>query len=335
MVAVHVQQIFGSVALADSAGAFVVELLGGPPAAPVFVFLMGVFLSAGRPNPTEVGVRRGALLLLLGYTLNLVRGTIPIGLGLHIGRLTPEAIQPFTPVNLLLAVDILIFAGLACIVLALVVRWVRRPVWWLVIAAAVILASPLLWGVQTGIGVIDHLIEPLWGSAENTSFPLLPWLFYPLCGMAYGQLLVKLEGSALARVSAAAGAAALLSGVGLGLIDPERAFYDYARMNAAGHLAIIGFVLLWIAGFRWVAGRFDLGPVARFLRYLSRNVTPVYVAHWIIIGWSTLLLGFRSRGWLMMLACACAVTALSCGIAALYSRLPKPTRRSHPGTRTS
>jgi hypothetical protein len=53
-----------------------VLLFGSAPAAPVFLFIMGIFL--GRPDRgLRRGVRRGIKLIALGYLLNLLRSTLP------------------------------------------------------------------------------------------------------------------------------------------------------------------------------------------------------------------------------------------------------------------
>lgn len=137
----------------------VVLLLGSAPAAPVFLFIMGIFL--GRPErQLSRGVRRGLRLIALGYLLNLLRSTLP---SLIAGHEMLSLTAPVSPLASFWAVDILQMAGLSFILLTLLrvylpARWV-----WAMLAAA----SP--WFLRCfGAGAVPPACMPS-GVAETTS----------------------------------------------------------------------------------------------------------------------------------------------------------------------
>jgi hypothetical protein len=179
MIAVHVMQIFGTVAARASVAGAVVEFIGGPPAAPVFMSVMGALFMMAR-RTTGRRIRRGLLLIALGYLLNLIRGTIPVAVGLGLGVFSPEEIGSYSPLGLLPAVDILVFAGISYLVMAIIASTIKRPVVWLVVAVAIAVGSRWLWGSSTGSAVVDAMLEPFIGVGTHTSFPAFPWLVHPI-----------------------------------------------------------------------------------------------------------------------------------------------------------
>jgi uncharacterized membrane protein len=150
MVAVHVLIRYGSYAANISAYGAVVRFLGGPPAAPIFMFLMGTSLAFSKHATLRDNLRRGGRLLVLGYVLNFLRGTLPAFLGLKFGIVTPEDLMPYTPANLFWIVDILHCAGLSLMVIGAVRHFLPRPWTWLLLAATVALGSPVMWGRMSG-----------------------------------------------------------------------------------------------------------------------------------------------------------------------------------------
>ena len=80
MVIVHVYEEMSAVnywAMPDSLFRIVIEFIGGPLAAPVFMFAMGVgMVYTKHRNPRAFAIR-GLKLLAAAYILNIIRMTIP------------------------------------------------------------------------------------------------------------------------------------------------------------------------------------------------------------------------------------------------------------------
>src|SRR3954468_24072307 len=77
MIGVHVLWHWGSAETWTTPAGTAISLLGGPPAAPTFMFLMGASLAfSSRTTFSSLAVR-GLWLVFLGYLLNVMRGVIP------------------------------------------------------------------------------------------------------------------------------------------------------------------------------------------------------------------------------------------------------------------
>lgn len=261
----------------------VVELLGSVPAAPVFMFLMGASLAFSSHTAPGQLIRRGLLLLGAGYALNVLRLMPEAGYALA------KDIPPMEVLPQMYEIDILHFAGLALVIFG-IFRLTRlgRP-GLLLLAAAVALCSPLLWGLHTGIPPVDMLLAPIWGKRPNTFFPLFPWLAYPLVGLAFGRTLTMAEDRTrcLFRLGMVGLAVATVTGLLLlAYPDLARSFY---RPYPLLVLFIIGFVPFWT----WCCGQAAplriLRLPVRLLSEWSQGVTVFYIAHWIIIGWIAVL----------------------------------------------
>jgi len=300
MVFQHVQIVFAVSEGESSALGAAFLLLGTAPAAPVFMVAMGFLFGSSTRTGVRSGLVRGLQLFALGYALNLLRFVLPL-----LVRGDPHAIELFggTWWGAFFEIDILQLAGLSLIVLGPVKRYVRDPPLVLALAAAVAIVAPLLWGAGGGSVVLD----PLWGLGEWVSFPLFPWLAYPLLGLALAGFTGRAASAGLLmRAWALAGAAAVLAGAALVVLAPAGsvilAFGDYYRSGLPVQLLLAGFVLLWLPFLWWLDRRLAWRAVPRYLTSLSRNITAVYLIQWVLIGWLAIGLGVFDRpSWLAAL----------------------------------
>ena len=200
-------------------------------------------------------------------------------------------------------IDFLQLAGLSLIVAGPVKRYVRDPRLVLALAVTVAVVSPLLLGVGGGSVALD----PLWGRGEWVSFPLFPWLAYPLLGLSLAGFTARAASAdRLIRPWALAGAAAVLAGATLVVLAPARAgilaFGDYYRSGLPVQLLLAGCVLLWLPFLWWLDRRLAWRTVPRYLTSLSRNITAVYLIQWLLIGWLAIGLGvFDQPSWMAAL----------------------------------
>lgn len=301
MTAIHVLGHYGNDASWASPLGGVVIFLGGPTAAPVFMFLMGASLAFSRRVTASGIARRGLWLLFLAYTLNVLRGALPASLGLATGYVTEADIWPYTPGTLLTLVDIHQMAGLALLVIAALTavfvvpggRALRAAL--IGLAVSVGLVSPFLWGTTTGIAPVDLGLALLWGAEWNVFFPLFPWIVYPLVGYAYGRMLVaQPDRRRFVRRMGIVGPAVGLTGIAIiAIVHPSIGVEDYWRQGPAVVLAILGLVLTWLALADVVVSRVRPNRVFDRLYGWSGRVTAMYCIHWILIGWGVGLVGHR------------------------------------------
>lgn len=92
MICVHVQEVLSHSAVQHSLFGNIVEFVTCFPAAPLFMFVMGVGIVYSRRQDAGYAIGRGALLLAMAYLLNVARGYIPWTLGIKLGFLVQDAV---------------------------------------------------------------------------------------------------------------------------------------------------------------------------------------------------------------------------------------------------
>jgi uncharacterized membrane protein len=315
MIGVHVLWHWGAPETWTSPIGQVISFLGGPTAAPVFMFLMGASLAFSSRSSFGSLVVRGLWLVWLGYLLNVLRGVLPAYLGLSAGVVTPEQIAPFTLPWLLTTVDVHHMAGLSLVFIALL-GLLARPGWaWLVAGAAVVLAGPFIRGLEFGTPLLDGPLTPILGGAPNVYYAVVPWIAYPLVGAVFGTVVARsADRPRVFRWGALLGVALCAAGVGLFVVSPPAFDVDtYWRMPPSFFVAIVGLVLVWLWACDLIVRHVRANRAFDFLYGWSANVIAIYFTHWLVVGWGVGVFGFRSQpleGALVGIVVAIVATAL-------------------------
>lgn len=325
MIGVHVLWHWGAPDTWTSPIGQVISFLGGPTAAPVFMFLMGASLAFSSRTSFRSLAVRGLWLLWLGYLLNFLRGVVPAYLGLQAGVVTQEQIAPFTLPWLATTVDVHHMAGLSLIGIAALRAGAGKPgLVWLVLGAAVVLVGPFLRGLELGIPLLDGPLTPILSGAPNVYYAVIPWIGFPLFGAVYGAAMARAgrapDGRAPAarirvfRLGALLGVALCAAGIGLFVVAPPAFDVNtYWRMPPSYFTAITGLVLVWLWGCDLVVRHVRANRVFTFLYGWSTDVIAIYFTHWLIVGWGVGVFGFRSQpleGVLVGIVVAIIATAL-------------------------
>ena len=315
MIGVHVLWHWGAPDTWTSPIGHVISFLGGPTAAPVFMFLMGASLAFSSRTSFRSLAVRGLWLLWLGYLLNVLRGVIPAYLGLRFGVVTADQISPFTLPWLATTVDVHHMAGLSLIAIA-ALRMAVRPGWpWLAIAIGVVLVGPFLRGLEFGSPLLDAPLTPILGGAPNVYYALVPWIAYPLVGGVFGSLVARATDRAhVFRAGALVGAALIAAGMGLFVVAPPAFDVNtYWRMPPSHFVAILGLVLVWLFACDLAVRHVPRNPAFTFLYGWSGRVIAIYFTHWLVVGWGVGIFGFRDQplaGALVGIVVAIVATAL-------------------------
>jgi len=321
IVMLHVMAAHASRDVWPTTFAMVVGFLGSAPSAPTFMFLMGASQAFSKRTSVRKGIRRGIELILLGYLLNLLRGTLPIIVTTRLGIITLEQIAPRTATSEFWIVDILQHAGAALIVLAIARRFLPRPYQWLLLSVPVAIASPLLWGRMTGWPVLDWVLSLFWGTDDGVIHTIFPWLSYSLVGMAAGAWIststrrhalfggMILTGACIAAIAAA-----------LGHADPQFPGGGYPDARPIIVAWIVGFVMVWTGICHIVTSVVPANPLFRLLFYWSKNVTTFYFIQWLLIYWAVTIIGFRECGLWSTILSMTVVIALTDRITRLWAR---------------
>ncbi len=281
MIQVHLMEVFAKEEILNSTLGKISLFLGGVPAAPVFMVMMGYFLAFGRKNPSSMA-KRGLRLFMGGILLNI---------GLNANLLIKIFFEDwlFNPWHFILGVDILPLAGLSLIVLALIQRFLADKYWvYFLLATAIAMASQLTEPLQFENHPMNYILAFLVGGTSWSYFPLIPWLAYPLLG--YGFKLVTDQyriDTLLDTIWSKIG----IGIIGIALLITAKFGFDISTNLPSYYHHNFPF-FIWSAAFIsfWVYALFLLNKIGKnsvlsiYLQFLGRNVTAVYVFQWLLIG---------------------------------------------------
>jgi len=305
MVAVHTLEVFAKPEVKNSIFGQIIEFLGGPPAAPVFMTLMGFSFIYSSKSEFKTKLLRGFKLFMSGYVLNTLRGVIPFAISnyLKLDIAKTFQIEKLNEYTIMTIVDILQFAGIALMIMALIQKFRFNKYIILFSAFLISMVSPFLWGFKLNIPVIDQISELLWGDQpigfsfidNKIAFPIFPWLAFPLVGMFFGET-VKNSNNAnrTFRHFGIAGILVLLIGLAVSYNDFEYHFNDYFHSRQGAMLFITGFVLFWIFINNIITGYIPNNKLFDLLFRWSKGVTNIYFVQWIVIIWSIAFIGINS-----------------------------------------
>ena len=315
MIGVHVLWHWGAPDTWTSPIGQVISFLGGPTAAPVFMFLMGASLAFSSRTSFRSLAVRGLWLLWLGYLLNFLRGVIPAYLGLQAGVVTADQIAPFTLPWLATTVDVHHMAGLSLIAMA-ALRIAARPGWaWLALGAGIVLVGPFVRGLEFGTPLLDAPLTPVLSGAANVYYAIVPWIAYPLVGGVFGSLVARAtDQPRVFRAGALLGVALIAAGIAWFLVAPPAFDVNtYWRMPPSYFVAISGLVLVWLYACDLAVRHVPANRAFDFLYGWSGRVIAIYFTHWLVVGWGIGVFGFRSQplaGVLIGIVVAIAATEL-------------------------
>lgn len=333
MICVHVLCTYSSPEVKHSSFGWLTQFLGGPPAAPVFMALMGVSFYYSRNTDFGAGVKRGFKIILLGYLLNFLRGIVPVFVVSKVAPSMaagiPPAVMNYT--DAFLEIDILQFAGLALIVMAVIRKLQINKYFLLAGAAAVALVSPLLWGKTPAVPVLGHFIDYLWGDIPSSeecignlvSFPFFPWFSFVLTGMFLGDTFTK--SADLSKTFRKMGIAGVIIMVAsLIYLVPHFRYHlnDYYHSRPGIVVFHTGIVLTWLYLCDIAVRKLGMNRAFDILFAWSRHVNHIYIIQWVLIMWGACAVwGFDKSSYGMTIAIMIIMMAASHFTNSLYLRL--------------
>lgn len=308
MVIIHVYEEMSVVnywARPDSIFRVVLEFLGGPLAAPVFMFAMGVGMVYTKRRTPRAFAIRGLKLLLASYILNVVRMTIPF----YLAKLCGDSWGGWTVIDTIGVVDILQFAGMAFLLTALLEKCKagRR----VVLAVALALQGIGLFFLNDFYylsPVAKYTLGLFFHTNTNVAFPLTLWYVYPAFGLCFGEYLQtvsnkKLMYNRIAIISAAGllGMSAGIRHLGWSPLDifalAGDAYYIQHLPGTLWTLSVIGLQL-------FVCYRLSLimsEPLVKGAESVSRKLNTIYLVQWVIIPYTLAAMEFaglpRFQAW--------------------------------------
>jgi surface polysaccharide O-acyltransferase-like enzyme len=313
MVQVHVMELLVREELYQGFWGNVSLFLGGVPAAPLFIVLMGWFL-AWRQKSSSAMALRGVKLFLGGILLNI---------GLNATLLyrvwVSKEYAYLDPWAYIFGADILPFAGLALIIIA-ALKKILKENGWLWIAGGLLVAAVSPWASRTLDGLLPEYVLAFLGSELYWSyFPLFPWLLYPLTG--YGAMLLSQKISFRSSQSLWLLPVLFLGAFQYGWkISTE--LERYYHHNLLFGLWALVFIILLAAAVHFWEKMYSQSGIGKYLQWTGRNVTAFYVFQWLLIG-NLGTIYYQSLGYPAWLMLSILFILLSSGLVLIWKQKGK------------
>ena len=281
MIQVHVLELFTTSGFQESKLATLLFFLGAAPVAPVFMIVLGYFLAASKKSTAQTCLR-GIKAFGLGLLLNL-------GLNFNlIIKITKGEIQlnvwPYV-----FGVDILLFAGLAIIILAVLKKLLEKNIFVpVVLIGIILLGGEFLTKNVAQTTEFNYVISFFYGSSEWSYFPLMPWLAYPLTGFIIFQFAkTKIEYNRNAVYLKIVVFASFFVFVFFTYKEASNISKDLPNYYHHGMLFYVwALIFIGPSAMMLKSVNASIGNTLfmLFVKFLGKNVTLIYVIQWLIIG---------------------------------------------------
>lgn len=301
----------------------IIEFCGGPLSAPLFMTAMGVGMAYARKQDALTYASRGKILIRQGYDLNFWRGGL---LYLVIYTITKSDSSLFYVVQGMLVLDILHFAGMAFLFLALLKLLKMKPGQILLVGIVMEVIATLMPPVAADSVLGAGALGLLFFQNQYTTFPLFSWFIYPAIGYFFGHMLLRVTDKKrfYQRILiAATGVFIAYTGVLLALrydlteIFLGHGYYAQGLLRATWILPICALVYSLF----YFVSPVVKGKGKKLAEFISSKVNDIYIAQWILITWTcTILAEYTAPTVGSMIALVCIITVLSVALAYGRSR---------------
>jgi len=254
--------------------------IGGPPAAPMFLAIMGYYI-AHQGHSFRYNVLRGVKLILLGILLNIARNAYTL-FELFSGKNNADLW------HIIFGTDILILAGISLIAMAALIKLLRGHVLaYLGLIIVFLLLQYVIPPVEKRLP--NSILLPFfYGKYPNAQFPFVPWFAYVLAGYTFYLfknffvadqfkhshtikiILVSLSGILLI----------LTLPFGYGVSIRHSLFYHHGILFFS---FCVNYLFWWLLIARAIVDRVD-NKLTGFLEFIGKNVTAFYVVFMFLAG---------------------------------------------------
>lgn len=281
MIQVHVMELFVSDAGFNSTAGKLSLLLGGVPVAPLFMAIFGYFIVQTHQSTAQLIVR-GIKMVFLGMALNVALN-LNLMSSVFFGKLDVD-LMPY-----IFGVDILHFAGIALLIIAplkkILDRYYLLPLIGMLVAA--LLGHYLLSYVPKN-NLLKYSSAFFYGSTPWSYFPLFPWLAYPLAGMVVYQLQQRYDFTWLLVAKTKIIVCVLF--LFFVVFTVKYAITISSDLSLYYHHGLLFFIWVMAFLFFYTLGVNELNlhlgktSIFKYIKWLGKNVTLIYVIQWILIG---------------------------------------------------
>lgn len=294
MVWVHVNEYYQGEQYHGGVYNTLVEFLGSPPAAPVFMILLGVGIVFSRNNSSRKLVERGFKLVAGGYLLSFVRDMIPYFI-MYQQENDKEILKEGAA--LLWGVDILQFAGLAMIFFAIVLKYQLSNRTLFVIWCGFASLHLVVRDISFSNEAMNRIAGLFWGTNDYTWFPFLNWITFPMAGYVFGSYLIRCTDKKAFYKNVFLYSTAItiplwifsyMNNIQFGAFGDlwQQAYYHH---DIIGNMVLVSFAFSWMSAVYFITPLVPEVVKKAFARW-SRNTNAIYSVSYIILGFSLLVM---------------------------------------------
>ncbi len=294
MVLVHTNEYWQGTAYEGGMYNRIVEFLGSPPVAPVFMILLGVGIIYSKNNTSKQFAKRGIKLIMAGYFLSFMTDIVP---GFILYKRENDFGYMEEAICYIRGIDILHFAGLTFLFFSIVRKYKLSKkalaVIWCIFASL----HMCLKGISFSSEFANAFFGLFWGTNEYSWFPFLNWITYPIVGYIFGDYLVRCTDKQLFYkkimfysfwVSIPLWIYSYVNDVQFGAFG-ELWQETYYHHDIAGNIILTAFALFWISLFYFIAPHIP-EIIKKLLCRWSKNITAIYSISYVLLGFSMLIL---------------------------------------------
>jgi uncharacterized membrane protein len=309
MIQVHVAEIMLNTQSSSDWVRQMALFFGGLPAAPIFMVIMGYYMAKSKSTGWA----------FLARALRLFGGGLLLNLGLNFTFLLNQWVEPvpfegYSPWQYLLGVDILLFAGLATLIIGLLKKLnIHHPSFWMGMAVFAVLVAQFLPTYANASSLEGYSMAFIAGTSFWSYFPLFPWLAYPLTGVAFANYQSSYS-NLPSFVRQTLGFLALgyfvwQFSLGFNVSIDLPTYYHHGLQFYLWALAGMG---IWAIVAKFLLEHSGNGFIFRQVSRIGKRVTVIYVFQWLLIGnlaslgWYKTLSPLHYLGWSIGLSLAAA-----------------------------
>jgi uncharacterized membrane protein len=254
--------------------------IGGPPAAPMFLTIMGYYIAHQR-HTFRHDVKRGAQLILLGILLNIFRNADLLFQHFNGGGQVDIW-------HIIFGTDILILAGISLMAMAVVIKVLRGHVLaYIGLIIVFLLLQYVIPPVESRLP--NAIIIPFfYGKYANAQFPFIPWFAYVLAGYTFyllKQFFLSDWFKHNKKIKIILGSSSFVLLVvtlpfGYSVSVNHTLFYHHGILF---FLFCINYLFWWLLSAKAIVERVN-NRFTGYFEFIGRNVTAFYVIFMVLAG---------------------------------------------------
>jgi len=285
MIQVHIVELFATQSFFESSTGKFLLFLGGPPVAPVFLIAFGFFLAKRKTNNSHL-FKRALFILFIGLMLNILLN-LNLILKVLMGLISLD-IKPY-----IFGVDILINAALSLlIILFLKSIFKENTIPYIIIIIISAFLGNFLISFNVENQYVMYFLSFFYGAATWSYFPLFPWLSYTLTGYVIYLITKNIKQTNYEinnNVKILLFAFFILFlfftlRFVISIASDVQHNLTYYHHGFIFYIWVIIFLLFYTFFLNLLVTYLKNTYTVKYLKWLGKNVTLIYVVQWIIIG---------------------------------------------------